>query len=163
MGHLAALLRSFNSAIRLVGFSALLMASQAWAEEPVLSPFHSDGCSLFPNGTPNSPNLWCGCCLAHDLVYWQGGTALDKEKADADLRHCVAAAAGSDVLAKLMEIGVKTGGTPQLPTPFRWGYGWTPKRGYLALTDKESEQVHDKLKQQSYAEVAAKICVTPKQ
>lgn len=158
------LFRPLNLRIRLFGFCALLLATPVWAEEqPVLSLFHSDGCSLFPNGTPNSPNLWCGCCLAHDLAYWQGGTALDKEKADADLRHCVAAAAGSDVLAKLMELGVKTGGTPQLPTPFRWGYGWSPKRGYLALSDKELAQVHEKLKLQGYAEVESKICSAPKQ
>lgn len=75
------LFRSLYLRIRLFGFCALLLAAPVWAEEqPVLSLFHSDGCSLFPNGTPNSPNLWCGCCLAHDLAYWQGGTALDKEK-----------------------------------------------------------------------------------
>lgn len=62
-----------------------------------------------------------------------------------------------------MELGVKTGGTPQLPTPFRWGYGWSPKRGYLALSDKELALVHEKLKLQGYAEVEAKICSAPKQ
>jgi hypothetical protein len=39
-----------------------------------------------------------------------------------------------------MLAGVRIGGTPYLPTRFRWGYGWPWPRGYRALTPAELEQ-----------------------
>lgn len=40
-----------------------------------------------------------------------------------------------------MLAGVRVGGTPYLPTMFRWGYGWPYPRGYKALTDEERQQI----------------------
>jgi hypothetical protein len=37
--------------------------------------------------------------------------------------------------------GVRVGGTPYLPTSFRWGYGWPYLRGYKVLTAQEKKQV----------------------
>jgi hypothetical protein len=34
-------------------------------------------------------------------------------------------------------MGVFVGGTPFLPTPFRWGYGWPYFRGYGVLSTEE--------------------------
>lgn len=146
-------------------FLALILcgvALFAQAEESALTPFQSDGCSLFPNGIPANPVLWCTCCVAHDLAYWQGGTRLDKVKADEALRRCVVAKAGSDILASLMKTGVMAGGLPQLPTPFRWGYGWKHNRTYSALTDADIQLIQSQLQIRSYAEVEAAICVQPK-
>jgi hypothetical protein len=41
--------------------------------------------------------------------------------------------------------GVRAGGTPYLPTPYRWGYGWRYLRGYKALTEAEKLLVAKRL------------------
>lgn len=105
-----------------------------------LAPFTSDGCSVFPDGTLEQSQLWLSCCTAHDLAYWQGGTAKERLIADEALQQCVATV-GEPEIAQLMLAGVRVGGTPYLPTSFRWGYGWPYPRGYKALTYKEKQQV----------------------
>ena len=40
-----------------------------------------------------------------------------------------------------MLAGVRVGGTPFLPTKFRWGYGWPYPRFYGELTTDELQQV----------------------
>jgi hypothetical protein len=40
-------------------------------------------------------------------------------------------------VAILMLAGVRVGGTPYLPTDFRWGYGWNYPRFYGPLTEGE--------------------------
>ncbi len=60
--------------------------------------------------------------------------------ADAKLQQCVAAI-GQPEIAQIMQAGVRVGGTPFLPTPFRWGYGWSEFRGYQALTEAELAQI----------------------
>lgn len=103
-------------------------------------PFTSDGCSSFPNGTFSQQELWLTCCEAHDYTYWKGGTYQDRLSADKALEICVAAT-GKTKIALLMLTGVRVGGTPYLPTKFRWGYGWPYLRGYKALTDEEAEYI----------------------
>src|SRR5438094_223886 len=53
-------------------------------------PFESDECSgplnwfwklLYRKNQPP----WCQCCVEHDFAYWQGGTAVQRATADADL------------------------------------------------------------------------------
>jgi len=45
-------------------------------------------------------------------------------------------------IAELMLAGVRVGGTPYLPTRFRWGYGWPYFfRGYKALAEDELKQI----------------------
>ncbi len=118
--------------------SSLLLAMSAAADE--LKPFTSDGCSAFPDGTLDQKDLWLGCCRAHDLAYWQGGTKQQRQAADAELKECVSAV-GEPEIATLMLAGVRVGGTPYLPTGFRWGYGWNYPRFYGPLTEEELAQV----------------------
>ncbi|MBU2872231.1 hypothetical protein [Colwellia sp. E2M01] len=108
--------------------------------DEAIRPFTSDGCSLFPNGTPKQSELWLTCCTAHDYAYWQGGTYQQKVNADESLKQCVAEV-GQPKIANLMLAGVIVGGSPYLPTPFRWGYGWSYLRGYKALTENELKQI----------------------
>jgi len=105
-----------------------------------LRPFTSDGCSAFPDGTYEEERLWQICCIAHDYAYWMGGTKQDRENADLDLQTCVASV-GQPEVAALMLTGVRVGGTPYLPTKFRWGYGWPWFRGYKELSEAELQQV----------------------
>lgn len=101
-----------------------------------LKPFATDGCSVFPDGTLKYKDLWLECCVAHDKAYWLGGTYEERQAADEGLRACVARV-GEPEIAKLMLQGVRVGGSPYLPTRFRWGYGWAYPRGYQPLTEEE--------------------------
>lgn len=101
-----------------------------------LEPFVSDGCSRFPDGTWWDSELWLECCVGHDRAYWLGGTYEQRLEADKELRDCVAGV-GEPVIAELMLGGVRAGGTPFLPTSYRWGYGWAFPRGYQTLTAEE--------------------------
>jgi len=109
-----------------------------------LRPFTTDGCSLFPEGTLEHKDLWLTCCTNHDLAYWMGGTSEDREKADQELKECVEKA-GEPAVATLMLAGVRVGGTPYLPTMFRWGYGWPWPRGYRELSDGEWKEIKELL------------------
>ncbi|MEX1058011.1 MAG: FAD-binding oxidoreductase [Natronospirillum sp.] len=116
----------------------LLLWSNASANE--IRPFESDGCSSFPDGTFQQTELWLMCCTAHDYRYWMGGTYQERLAADKALEQCVASV-GEPEIALLMLAGVRVGGTPYLPTRFRWGYGWPYPRGYKALTEDELRQI----------------------
>lgn len=109
-----------------------------------LKPFESDGCSAFPDGTPLQQQLWLHCCVAHDLAYWKGGTYTERLQVDRELQACVHGV-GEPEIARLMLEGVRVGGTPWLPTRFRWGYGWPWPRGYRALSAEELDQVAARL------------------
>lgn len=126
------LIRLFMTSILLL-FSALLQAD-------TLKPFTSDGCSAFPDGTIIQKNLWLKCCQRHDFDYWQGGTYLQRLASDKWLKKCVTQV-GEPTIAALMLAGVRVGGTPYLPTSFRWGYGWSYPRLYGALSIEELVQV----------------------
>ncbi|MFG1496615.1 FAD-binding oxidoreductase [Saccharospirillum sp. HFRX-1] len=125
----------------LVG-SLLLASVSTNADE--LKPFTTDGCSVFPDGTPRQQSLWLDCCIAHDLAYWMGGTRDERRQADEELRQCVADI-GAEEIGEIMLAGVRVGGSPYWPTGYRWGYGWGLWRGYEAVTDEELEQVHQRL------------------
>ncbi len=119
-------------------FTFLLLTSTSNAQP--LSPFTSDGCSRFPNGTPAQQDLWLGCCEQHDLAYWRGGSYKERLSADDALEACVAAL-DEPVIAAIMYMGVRVGGTPFAPTDFRWGYGWPLYRGYKPLSEQEQQEV----------------------
>ncbi|WP_205702478.1 hypothetical protein [Inhella crocodyli] len=121
--------------------AALLAACASRPPAPGLQPFQTDGCSRFADRSERSRSDWCHCCVAHDLAYWQGGTVVEREAADAALRHCVTQASGSEGLGRLMLAGVRVGGGPAWPTPYRWGYGWPAGRGYAPLSPDEAAQV----------------------
>ncbi len=109
-------------------------------ESERLKPFASDGCSAFPDGSFTQQTLWLSCCTAHDLAYWQGGTYKQRQSADNKLKLCVEKV-GEPQIAILMLAGVRVGGTPLLPTSFRWGYGWSYPRFYGELSESELLQV----------------------
>ncbi|WP_440876672.1 hypothetical protein [Thalassotalea sp. PLHSN55] len=123
----------------------LVCLTPLFCNADTIKPFTSDGCSLFPDGTLVQNTLWLDCCTAHDLAYWQGGTAKMREIADQDLKHCVDKV-GQKHIAKLMLAGVRVGGTPYLPTQFRWGYGWPYLRGYQENSASDKVQIEQALK-----------------
>ena len=109
-----------------------------------LKPFTTDGCSAFPDGTPNQKSLWIECCIRHDLAYWKGGTYDQRLEADQSLVTCVSQV-GEPEIAQLMLAGVRVGGSPYFPTTYRWGYGWPYPRGYKALSNDENLEVQQML------------------
>ena len=135
--------RRVASVLKTLLFAGVLCPVPAsTAELQPLQPFLSDGCSGFPDGTPWQKDLWLDCCTAHDLAYWKGGTLAERVAADEALEACVAAV-GEPGIARLMLTGVRVGGTPYLPTRFRWGYGWPFPRGYRALSEAELQQIRE--------------------
>lgn len=117
-----------------------------------LADFKSDGCSLFFDGN------YYGCCYLHDFAYWAGGTAAEREASDQALRACVLETTGSRVLAAAVFYAVCLGGTPKLPTPYRWGFGWpySHRSDYAPLTPQERAQVVEKT-----AKLCASLHVNP--
>jgi hypothetical protein len=79
--------------------------------------FTTDGCSAWFDGD------WLACCIEHDMAYWCGGSSRERSSADFALRDCVAARS-SPFNGDLLHLGVRLGGHPWLPFPWRWGYGW---------------------------------------
>lgn len=132
-----------SQTIIIAGF--LLLSVNACAG--TLRPFTTDGCSLFPDGLPNHKNLWLECCIEHDKAYWLGGTYDERIAADKTLKNCVQQAKEPGI-AELMLKGVRAGGTPYLPLPFRWGYGWPYGRGYQP-TSAEDRALADKFLEES--------------
>ena len=104
----------------------LLAASDLIEPQPDYR-FMSDGCSggmsLAWRITFRAPPAWEHCCVVHDFAYWRGGTADDRLAADDQLWSCVNAT-GHPWWAWVMWAGVRPGGSPLLPTAWRWGYGW---------------------------------------
>ena len=128
--------------------TALTLSACALVRSPhkvTLAPFTSDGCSLFPDGTLTDRNKWCDCCQEHDLTYWQGGSADERQQADLTLRDCVQERTGNPALAETMYLGVRAGGHPAFPTWYRWGYGWPYGRGYQPLSEAERLQVQEQI------------------
>ena len=117
-----------------------LLIIASYSKQDNIKPFVSDGCSMFPNGTLEQKELWLECCAEHDRAYWRGGTSEERLAADKKLEECVKSQ-GGPAIAKLMLQGVRAGGTPYLPTKFRWGYGWPWLRGYKALSKEEKELI----------------------
>ncbi len=103
----------------LFSLSALAQSSSDSATKTVPADFKSDGCSLFPDGD------YRNCCVAHDKAYYVGGSWRERRRADNKLYKCVADIKGFQhkIIAPMMWIGVRVGGVPFLPTPFRWGFG----------------------------------------
>ena len=127
------------------GRIVILLLLTACASQPEIKPFQSDGCSLFPDGNFDNRDLWCECCVQHDLAYWRGGTREQRGAADLSFRQCVLEKTGDKTLSELMYQGVKFGGEPYFPNWYRWGYGWNYGRGYQALKDTEEKAVAKRL------------------
>ena len=92
-----------------------------------------DGCTLAPDF--NFP----ACCDAHDIEYWQGGSAAERLAADHNFRQCIVES-GHKRLASVYYLGVRLGGVSWLPTPWRWGFGWDfPHAGARTGDNDETE------------------------
>ena len=102
----------------------------------VIKAFKSDGCSCYPDGTLSQSRKWYDCCLKHDQVYWRGGSWSERRQADIALRKCLQQK-GHPVQAWLVYFGVRLGGSPLWPTPFRWGFGWPYQGWYHSLTAEQ--------------------------
>jgi len=133
-----ALLRSMNNTLYL---SLILLLSPTTLADDLKS-FVSDGCSAFPDGTLAQNTLWLSCCREHDFNYWKGGTFQQRLESDRTLKSCVVNV-GEPEIALLMLAGVRVGGTPFLPTQFRWGYGWPYPRFYGPLSTAELQQIQE--------------------
>ncbi len=98
------------------------------ARSDQIKPFTTDGCSGGMSASYRllfrKPPPWEGCCVAHDRVYWQGGTADSRKQADKALYLCVKAR-GYPTVAAAMWAAVRPGGTPFMPFDWRWGYGYS--------------------------------------
>ena len=110
-----------------------------------LSPFSSDGCSLFPDRSLINSDDWCDCCVEHDIAYWQGGTETQRLAADQALRDCVLEKTSDEALAEMMYQGVRFGGSPYFYNWYRWGYGWSYERNYQELTEQEQARANELL------------------
>lgn len=107
-----------------------------------LHTFATDGCTRYRDGTTENPTLWQHCCVAHDLLYWLGGTEADRKKADEGLYQCVKAT-GDSSPARTMYLGTRAGGGPLGHNTYRWGFGWNRIRDYKVLTAQEKQMAHD--------------------
>lgn len=85
-------------------------------------PFTSDNCTLSANGT------WGHCCITHDVEYWCGGSFDARKHADQKLRTCMNEVV--PLVGDIAYVAVRLGGSPYLPFPWRWGYGWPFFRSY---------------------------------
>lgn len=119
----------------------ILFSPQAYAaEENTLLPFTSDGCSMAPDRGWLTHRDWVQCCVNHDKAYWLGGTAPEKKNADIVFKQCLLSVGMKEVEAEVFYRAVERGGSPDLPTTWRWGYGWKTSRGYAPISEKEREQ-----------------------
>lgn len=110
-----------------------------------LKPFATDGCSMWIDGPPGSPNLWRHCCVAHDLAYWVGGTEEQRQHADETMKLCIQTAQ-QPMIATHTYNSVRMGGGPYWPSTYRWGYGWHYlngiwPRGYKTPSPDEKAQI----------------------
>ena len=126
-------------------------AFEAGAEEsspshkaPILKDFETDYCTMFSEGTSESPNAWKQCCFDHDLRFWFGGSEDQRDLADTRLRDCVEQT-GHPKIAKAMYYGVRAGKHSPIKNKYQWGWGWDPFEGYKPLDDQQKETVRKSL------------------
>lgn len=92
--------------------------------DPPCTPFSSDGASCFPD-TVCGIDIYLAAFL-HDLKYWAGYPGEETERFLADMElaiDVVRLCGGSPELAMIILEGVRVGGSENLPTPWRWGFG----------------------------------------
>jgi len=115
----------------------LVSNSSASIQSEELSPFKTDLCTFFKEGTRDKPNLWAHCCIKHDLAYWVAGRKVMQSRADKELRKCVKEVA-SPFIANLMYRGVRLGHLSPFKSPYKWGWGRAgDRRKYEKLTKEE--------------------------
>jgi hypothetical protein len=117
--------------------------SQLFANQ--LKPFVTDNCTMFVDGTISKPTLWRHCCIEHDIRYWYGGSTINQDKADLDLKSCVKDVAGS-YWATLIYTGVRAGHMSPVKSPYVWSWGWETKRDNKVLSTTENSYVQEELR-----------------
>lgn len=140
----AQVLQEFIVRVSLALVCWFLMAVPAAAD--TLKPFATDGCSMWIDGPPGSPNLWRHCCVAHDLAYWIGGSEAQRKQADETMKLCIRQAQ-QPMIASHTYNSVRMGGGPYWPSSYRWGYGWHYlngiwPRGYKTPSPSEQAQIN---------------------
>ncbi|MBS1970532.1 MAG: hypothetical protein JSU04_09495 [Bdellovibrionales bacterium] len=126
------------------GVLIFLFSYSALASEPHLRNFVTDYCTMFPEGTPQKPDLWKHCCFEHDLRYWFGGDSADLDFADESLRQCVKDVAGN-FWANLMYKGVREGHSSPVKNQYHWSWGWDPERMDSPLSEAEKTLIRKDL------------------
>lgn len=139
----------------LFSFSFLLFPFFVFAQAPDINEFHTDGCTLAPDGTFDRPDLWRECCVNHDLWYWGGGTKHLRSLVDKNLEECITSKAGS-FIATLFYFGVRSGSIS--PVKFdqkKWGNAWKKDLPeYRVLNTEEKKILLKHLEhQQSYPDL----------
>lgn len=96
-----------------------------------LRPFTTDGCSdcgvskVFGLTNEEIPAQLHVACVEHDKDYWLGdASGVTRAECDAKFRRAILAY-GHPKIAGLYWFFVRMGGVGWLPTPWRWGYGWS--------------------------------------
>jgi len=98
----------------------------------------SDGCTLIGG------DEFRACCVAHDRDYFYGGTIKQRRASDKRLFECINGkkSFGAKLAAPFIWLGVRIGGLPFLPTPFRWGFG---KKSQKSATSEETTKPTESL------------------
>jgi hypothetical protein len=122
--------------MRLLTLAFLLFAVSCASQQGHPVDFTTDGCSSAPDGTLSDPQRWKQACTIHDYRYWRGGTPLERLEADRELAENISAS-GNPVIAQIYKVVVRLGGSPWLPTSYRWGYAWAYPHGYGYLSEDE--------------------------
>lgn len=131
--HLLALTIILSACCQACSTTTSSSSSSAAAE---LKTFESDGCTCVPDGPRSDPDKWHPFCEEHDLAYWKGGTRRDRLNADRKLKAAIKES-GHPCISEIYFIGTRFGGTPYLPTPWRWGFGKKYPSGYEKPVPKE--------------------------
>jgi len=95
--------------------------------------FVSDGCSVWPDRN------YYDCCYKHDKAYWDAGTQDDRQNADLTFRQCMTKST-NEFYSHMMYLGVRIGGHPIWPTPWRWDFGRPYSWGYKTSPDNQIEK-----------------------
>jgi hypothetical protein len=138
--------------LKLFIFLTILFLAHSLYAEVKLSPFETDGCTMFVNGTIDRPDLWKHCCVEHDLRYWFGGSQADIDKTDLRLKSCVEKVA-SVTWGTLIYNGVRAGHYSPIKNKSQWGWGWNSNRAKTSLTKVEKSVILIELQKVNVPEV----------
>lgn len=128
----------------IAGLSLLLGPFLLNASE--LKNFRTDYCTGFSEGTFKKPNLWKECCFEHDLRYWFGGTKVQQNFSDIQLKSCVSVKAGS-FYSNLMYYAVRAGHYSPIKHKTHWGWGWkSVNEYYFGLNPDHKKMIRTEIK-----------------
>jgi len=89
----------------------------------------SDGCSGYMSATwkklTGSLPPWEGACVVHDILYYIGGTKIDRQNADRLLKARMLSSGACEQLVSLTILLIKLFGHPKNPVNFG-GLPWAP-------------------------------------